>query len=70
MSNNTINSTARQGGNLRAQLFDLADQDREALALIRQKLEIGSSALAVRLAIRNLARRLSDPQILARSYHE
>ena len=47
--------------NLKAHLFDLADRDREALAVIREKLELDSNALAVRLSIRALARRLSDP---------
>ena len=51
--------------NLKAQLFDLADQDREALARIREHLELSSNALAVRLAIRELARRLEKPSILA-----
>jgi DNA-binding transcriptional regulator YiaG len=45
---------------LKAQLFDLADQDREAIARIRERLQLNSSALAVRLAIRDLARRLEE----------
>jgi DNA-binding transcriptional regulator YiaG len=49
--------------NLKAQLFDLADQDREAIRRIRERLEIHSNALAVRLAIRELARRLEDGNI-------
>jgi hypothetical protein len=50
--------------NLHPHLFDLADQDRECLVRIRQRLEINSNALAVRLAIRELAKRLSDPKRL------
>jgi hypothetical protein len=46
---------------LRAHLFDLADQDRECLERIKQRLEINSSALAVRLALRSLAKRLNNP---------
>lgn len=48
--------------NLRASLFDLADQDRAALARIRERLELNSNALAVRVAIRELARRLDAGQ--------
>jgi hypothetical protein len=47
--------------NLHPHLFDLADQDRECLVRIRQRLEINSNALAVRLALRDLAKRLSEP---------
>jgi len=50
--------------NLKAQLFDLADQDRECLESIKARLELTSSALAVRVAIRDLARRLEKPEIL------
>jgi hypothetical protein len=46
----------------RAQLFDLYPRDRECLERIKAKLELDSSALAVRLAIRELAKRLSEPQ--------
>jgi hypothetical protein len=48
-------------GNLKAHLFDLADQDRQCLAQIRESTQINSNALIVRLAIRNLAKQLSDP---------
>jgi hypothetical protein len=48
--------------NLKAHLFDLADQDREALACIKKRLGLSSSALAVRLAIRDFARRLSEQE--------
>ena len=54
----------RSPGNLRASLFDLGDQDREAIARIRERLELNSNALAVRIAIRALARRLSEPDHL------
>ena len=49
-------------GNLKLHSFDLADQDREALARIRKGLGINSNALAVRLAIRDLARRLIESE--------
>ena len=49
-------------GNLKLHSFDLADQDRESLARIRESLGLTSNAVAVRLAIRELARRLSDPK--------
>jgi hypothetical protein len=53
-------------GNLKLHSFDLADQDRRCLERIKQRLEISSSALAVRIAIRDLARRLSDPSQIAK----
>lgn len=53
---------ANSSGNLKAQLFDLADQDRAAIARIRERLELNSNALAVRVAIRELARRLGEPE--------
>ena len=49
----------------KAQLFDLYPQDRAALERIKVRLQLSSSALAVRLAIRDLARRLEKPEILA-----
>jgi hypothetical protein len=49
---------------LKLHSFDLADQDRECLKRIRSRLEIDSNALAVRLAIRELAKRLNDPKQL------
>ena len=48
--------------NLKAHLFDLGDQDREALARIRERMQLTSNALAVRIAIRALAKRLSEPE--------
>jgi hypothetical protein len=42
----------------KAALFDLYPRDREALARIRERMQIKSNALAVRLAIRDLAARL------------
>lgn len=51
-------------GNLKAHLIDLADQDRECLAQIRENMELNSNALAIRIAIRALAKRLSNPQQL------
>jgi hypothetical protein len=53
--------TQNAGSSLRLHSFDLADQDREAIKRIRERLEINSNALAVRLAIRSLANRLNDP---------
>ena len=55
----------KSAGNLRRQLFHLADVDRAALVQIRETLELDSNALAVRLAIRYLAKRLSDPKRLS-----
>jgi hypothetical protein len=56
---------ANSCSSLKAQLFDLADQDRAAIARIRERLELNSNALAVRLAIRELARRLEAGQLPA-----
>jgi hypothetical protein len=50
---------------LRAQLFDLSDLDRECLERIKQRLELQSSALAVRISIRELARRLGEAETKA-----
>ena len=44
----------------KAQLFDLYPQDRAALERIKERLQLSSSALALRLAIRDLARRLDE----------
>ena len=49
-------------GNLKAHLFDLADEDRKCLERIKERLQLGSSALAVRIAIRELAKRLAEPE--------
>jgi hypothetical protein len=49
--------------NLKVHCFDLADRDIEALAFIRGELELPSNALAVRIAIRELARRLKEKQM-------
>jgi len=53
--------------NLRASLFDLADRDRAAIARIRERLELNSNALAVRIAIRELARRLDAGQAISQA---
>jgi hypothetical protein len=45
-------------GNPKAQLFDLYDQDREAIARIRELQGLNSNALVVRLALRELRKRL------------
>jgi hypothetical protein len=49
----------------RARLFDLYPADADALRRIRERLELSSDALAIRVALRDLARRLSDPQMPA-----
>ncbi len=48
----------------KARLFDLYPRDAEAIARIRARLALTSDSLCVRLAIRDLARRLSDPEQL------
>jgi hypothetical protein len=45
---------------LKRQLFHLADQDRDALVFIREELQLSSDALAVRIGIRELNRRLRE----------
>jgi hypothetical protein len=45
---------------LKRHLFNLAEEDREALAFIRKELELSSDALTVRIALRELARRLKE----------
>jgi hypothetical protein len=57
-----IEYTMNKGGNLKLHSFDLADEDRGALAFIRETLGISSNALAVRMAIRELANRLKEEQ--------
>lgn len=54
-------------GNLKLHAFDLADQDREALARIRERLGLTSNALAVRVALRDLAKRLSEPETIKKA---
>jgi hypothetical protein len=54
--------TMNKGGNIKTHLFDLADEDREALVFIRETLGISSNALAVRMAIREMANRLKEEQ--------
>ena len=46
----------------KAQLFDLYPKDRAALERIKERLQLSSSALALRMAIRDLARRLDANQ--------
>jgi hypothetical protein len=48
-------------GSLRIHSFDLGDQDRARLDRIKKRLQLKSTALAIRLAIRDLAERLVDP---------
>jgi len=52
-------------GNLKRTCLHLGDADRAAILKIRTDLELPSSALAVRYAIRLLAKRLAQPGILA-----
>jgi hypothetical protein len=52
-------------GNLRLCSFDLGDQDRKALTRIRERMGLTSNALAVRVALRDLAKRLSEPETAA-----
>ena len=56
-------------GNLKRSCFFLGDVDRAAIQRIREELELPSSALAIRLAIRQLAERLAQKSIL-RDTHE
>ncbi len=51
------------GGLKRTHIF-LGDQDRVAIERIKVRLELDSSALAVRVAIRDLAKRLDSGQEL------
>jgi hypothetical protein len=46
----------------KARLFDLYPQDAEALKRIRERLQLGSDALAIRVALRSLSRRLIEPE--------
>jgi hypothetical protein len=50
----------------KARLFDLYPQDVAALARIRKRLQLNSDALAIRVALRELAKRLqqtSQPEL-------
>lgn len=59
-----ILSTQRKvTSNLKLHSFDLGDQDREALVYIREHLGLTSHALAVRVAIRELASQLKAQEI-------
>ena len=44
----------------KARLFDLYPKDAEALKRIRERLQLGSDALAIRVSLRELARRLGE----------
>lgn len=52
-------------GGLRRTCIHLGDTDRAAIQQIKERLELPSSALAVRYALRLLAKRLAQPGILA-----
>jgi len=45
-------------GNLKLHSFDLGDADRAAIVKIRERLQLNSGALAVRIALRRLAQQL------------
>jgi len=49
-------------GNLKKTCVHLGDKDREAIKCIRECLELDSDALAIRTAIRSLAKRLSKAE--------
>lgn len=55
------NSTTirKKNSSLKLHSFDLADEDRAALARIRAHLQLNSNALAIRVAIRTLDRELA-----------
>jgi hypothetical protein len=50
-------------GNLKRTCLHLGDADRAAILKIREELELPSSALAVRMAVRRLAERLARPMV-------
>ena len=47
-------------GNLRRTCVHLGDQDREAIETIQEQMDLSSGALAVRFALRSLAKALTD----------
>lgn len=49
-------------GGLKRTCFHLGDQDRAAISRICDRLDLPSSALAIRIAIRDLAKRLEAGQ--------
>jgi len=51
-------------GNLKPTLVNLGDRDRICIERIKDRLELDSSALAIRVAIRDLAKRLDTGQEL------
>jgi hypothetical protein len=53
-------NTKLNSGNLKPQLFDLADVDRTAIKIIRELAGLPSDAMAVRMSIRNYARELES----------
>jgi len=52
-------------GNLRRTCVHLSDAERTAIFQIQEITEISSSALIIRIATRELAKRLNDPARLA-----
>ena len=60
-------NTNLDAGNLRPQLFNLADRDRQCLRQIRAACGFTSDALTIRIAIRALAnsltKEISEPEI-------
>jgi hypothetical protein len=55
----------RSAGNLKRTCIHLRDADRTALAIIKAEYGWPSDALTVRQALRFLAKRLTDPKVLA-----
>jgi hypothetical protein len=55
---------------LKLHSFDLSDFDRVCLSRIRTRLEINSNALVVRMAIRSLAKRLTEPDVATEKPHQ
>ena len=47
-------------GNLKRATFHLGDQDRQAIRRIRERLDLPSTALVIRYAVRLLDKRLSE----------
>ena len=62
-SRGEVNKQHLSAGNLKRTCLHLGDADRIAIQKIREELELPSSALAVRMAVRRLAERLARPMV-------
>ena len=62
-SRGEVNKQHLSAGNLKRTCLHLGDADRAAIQRIREELELPSSALAVRMAVRRLAERLARPMV-------